>query len=231
MSNIDVGFRRIRDSDLQTLRAWRNSPEISQAMYSEHHITEEEHKAWFLALRQDASKSYWIIELDGRAVGLANVINIDFQDRSAEWAFYLADASTRGKGVGLYVEYCVLACVFDYWNLEALNCEVLETNAGVSAMHESVGFVQTDRLVGRVMKNGKPVDALAYVMKKDDWVSARRHQLEERIRAKGREPAPLLSILESREAEADQSGADQSEGLTDRMSSEIAKKRVSNLQV
>ena len=51
----------------------------------------------------NASGSYWIIELEGRPVGLANVVDIDFKERTATWAFYLAHKATRGKGVGLFV--------------------------------------------------------------------------------------------------------------------------------
>jgi hypothetical protein len=129
--------------------------------------------------------------------GVANVVDINYQRKDADWGFYLADLSTRGHGIGLYVEYCVLAYVFDYLKLETLLGEVLETNPEVCALHESLGFVRTGRLKDRVIKNGVPVDAITIAMTRSSWTSTHRVRLEERLRAKGHDPQPLLSILES----------------------------------
>jgi len=175
------------------VRSWRNSSAVAQNMFTDHKISESEHRSWFAGMKDDARTRYWIIELEGRPVGVANVVAIDFDNKDAAWAFYLADEATRGKGVGLYVEYCVLDCVFDFWRLDRLRCEVLTTNLGVCALHESVGFKQT----GRAIKHGKPVDAVSYSMTKSEWNSIYKQRLAERIRSRGRCPLPLLSMLES----------------------------------
>ena len=201
MSNGNLSFRRISEGDLKIIRAWRNSPDVARHMYTDHQISEAEHRAWFAKMRSCLDASYWIVEYDGRPVGLANVVEINFDHRSAAWAFYLAEAQVRGKGVGLYVEYCVLACVFDYWELETLRCEVLETNADVCALHKSVGFAETGRLSRRTTKGEMSVDAIAFAMTKYDWNSTYRARLEGRIRARGRNPSPLLSAIESTEAD------------------------------
>jgi UDP-4-amino-4,6-dideoxy-N-acetyl-beta-L-altrosamine N-acetyltransferase len=195
----DIGFRRIEGPDLARIRAWRNSPDVARFMYTDHEISEAEHRAWFDKVRRDPRSSYWIIELDGHPVGLANIVDIDFARLSASWAFYIADPRTRGKGVGQYVEYCVLACVFDHWRLDTLHCQVLASNPDVAALHLGVGFREVGRLAGRVVRNGSPIDALAYSMERSAWDTTQRQRLEERIRAKGREPRPLLGLLESEE--------------------------------
>jgi UDP-4-amino-4,6-dideoxy-N-acetyl-beta-L-altrosamine N-acetyltransferase len=199
MSSDDISFRRIAAPDLARIRAWRNSPDVARFMYTDHEISEQEHRAWFDKIRRDPTASYWIIELDGEPVGLANIVDIAFEKRSASWAFYIADPRTRGKGVGQFVEYCVLSCVFDHWRLDTLHCQVLASNPDVSALHVGVGFREVARLPGRVVRNGEPIDALAYSMDRSDWASTHRKRLEERIRAKGREPRPLLGLLETEE--------------------------------
>jgi UDP-4-amino-4,6-dideoxy-N-acetyl-beta-L-altrosamine N-acetyltransferase len=200
MASDDISFRRIDEADLARIRAWRNSPDVARFMYSDHEISDQEHRAWFDRVRRDPTASYWIIELAGRPVGLANIVDIDFARKSASWAFYIADPRTRGKGVGQFVEYCVLSCVFDHWQLDALNCQVLASNPDVSALHVGVGFREVARLPGRVIRDGSPIDALAYSMDRTSWASTHRQRLEERIQAKGREPRPLLGRLEAEEA-------------------------------
>jgi UDP-4-amino-4,6-dideoxy-N-acetyl-beta-L-altrosamine N-acetyltransferase len=193
----DINFRRVCDGDAFAIRTWRNDPNVARFMYTDHQISEQEHRAWFAQIQKERSARYWIIEVAGKSVGLVNVTDLNFDRKSASWAFYLADPGIRGRGIGLYVEYCVLCCVFGHWALETLRCEVLETNPDISALHKSVGFKEAGRLPERAIKDGQPVDSIAYAIERGAWVSIHRVQLEERIRARGRTPRPLLSILES----------------------------------
>ncbi|MGM3293799.1 GNAT family N-acetyltransferase, partial [Escherichia coli] len=69
--------------------------------------------------------------MDGISVGAAFMSDIDLLNRRASWAFYLADESTRGRGVGGAVEYLVLHHAFEVLGLHKLCCEVLSFNAAV----------------------------------------------------------------------------------------------------
>jgi UDP-4-amino-4,6-dideoxy-N-acetyl-beta-L-altrosamine N-acetyltransferase len=199
MPDLDIGFKRLGEAQLEQVRAWRNSPDVARFMYTDQEISPQQHRAWFERISRDPSASYWVIELEGHPVGLANVVDLDFAKSSASWAFYIADPRTRGKGVGQYVEFCVLNCVFEYWNIGTLNCQVLESNPDVTALHLSVGFKETRRIPARVVRDGRPVDAFAYAMPREEWLGGNRAKLEARVRAKGREPLPLLAELEAAE--------------------------------
>lgn len=186
-----VSYRSIDAGDMPMLLDWRNSRDVAKHMYSDHVITADEHRAWFDAGQGRPDLRRWIIALDGRPVGLVSVAEICFDKKDAVWAFYLADPATRGQGVGLLTEYCVLALAFDHWALDALRCEVLETNGAARALHESVGFAPVGRLVGRAVKAGTPVDAIAYRMARPDWLATCKARLETRLRDKGVAPRPL----------------------------------------
>jgi UDP-4-amino-4,6-dideoxy-N-acetyl-beta-L-altrosamine N-acetyltransferase len=202
MSDLDIGFSRLDESQLEQVRTWRNSPDVARFMYTDEMIAPAQHRAWFDRISRDPSASYWVIELDGHPVGLANVVDLDFKKNSASWAFYIADPRTRGKGVGQYVEFCVLNCVFEYWNIGTLNCQVLESNPDVTALHLGVGFKETQRIPARVVRDGQPIDAFAYAMPRGEWLGGNRGKLEARVRARGREPIPLLAELEAAEVES-----------------------------
>lgn len=197
MSRTDIAFRRIEESDLPTLRAWRNSREVSRYMHTDHQISESEHKAWFARIQKDPRIGYWLITWNDTPVGVANLVDIEPEKKDAVWGFYLADPATRGQGIGLYAQYCLLALVFDAWKFDTVRSEVLEINPYVLAMHEGIGFARTGRLPGRAVKDGKPVDAILLTMTRSTWATTARAQLEERIRAKDRQPLPLLSQLEA----------------------------------
>jgi UDP-4-amino-4,6-dideoxy-N-acetyl-beta-L-altrosamine N-acetyltransferase len=168
-----VDLRPLDLADIVRVRDWRNLPEVAQYMYTDHHISEAEHARWFAGAMTDDTKRYWIIELDGEPVGLANLYDISALQQRAYWAFYLADSRVRGRGVGSFTERFVLRHVFDDLRLEKLCCEVLATNEGVVKMHERYGFRIDGVLRKHVRKGSERIDVVTMSLLRDEWQSGR----------------------------------------------------------
>jgi UDP-4-amino-4,6-dideoxy-N-acetyl-beta-L-altrosamine N-acetyltransferase len=168
-----VAFRPIGLEDMTRILTWRNLPEVSNYMYTDHRITDAEHARWFAGAMSDETKRYWVIELDGEPVGLANLYDIQKPHKRAYWAFYLADDRVRGKGVGSTTERFVMRHVFEDLGLDKLCCEVLASNDGVVKMHQRYGF-QVDGVLRRhVIKAGERVDVVTMSLLREDWTASR----------------------------------------------------------
>ena len=168
-----VELRPLKPADEDRLYAWRNSPEVAAFMYTEHQITPEEHARWFAGIAGDPKRDYRIIEVDGVACGPANFYDIDRVQGRASWAYYLADPSVRGKGVGGYVEFLMIERAFGELGLRKLWCEVLITNEAVWKLHQKFGFRQEALLRAHVVKAGHPVDVMGLGLLAEDWAAAR----------------------------------------------------------
>ena len=168
-----VHLRRLAEGDGARVLQWRNSAEVARWMYGDHVITEEEHARWLDVALTRADRRYWIVELDGAPVGLANLAGIDREAGRCDWAFYLADPATRGRGVGATVEWLVLGHVFDDLQLRKLWCEVLADNAGVIRLHERFGFKREARLREHVLKGGVARDVVGLGLLARDWPAVR----------------------------------------------------------
>lgn len=179
-----VALRDVALGDSERLLAWRNMPEVSAWMYSDHAISADEHARWFAAALADPRRRYWIIEMDGQPVGLANLADIDRAHRRCAWAYYLADPATRGRGVGSYVEFWMIEHVFSDLGLNKLWCEVLIGNEPVWKLHESYGFRREALFRAHVWKHGEPVDVVGLGLLAADWAERRADRLA-RLRDKG----------------------------------------------
>ncbi|MFI4965091.1 MAG: UDP-4-amino-4,6-dideoxy-N-acetyl-beta-L-altrosamine N-acetyltransferase [Caulobacterales bacterium] len=168
-----VVLRPLQTDDRDRLLAWRNLPEIARWMYSDHAITAEEHARWFQGALGDARRRYWIVEADGRPVGLANLYDLAPEHGRTSWAYYLADPSTRGQGIGAFVEYWVIEHVFGDLGLNKLWCEVLIGNEAVWRLHEGFGFRREALLREHVRKDGAPADVVGLGLLKSDWGAVR----------------------------------------------------------
>jgi UDP-4-amino-4,6-dideoxy-N-acetyl-beta-L-altrosamine N-acetyltransferase len=186
-----VDLRPLAPGDAERILGWRNSPDVRAYMYTDHVISPEEHARWLAGIPGDETRQYWIIEMDGAPVGLANLYDVDRRNQRCAWAYYLADPSVRGLGLGSYVEYWMLEYVFEGLKLAKLWCEVLASNEAVWKMHETFGFQVEARFRGHVIKADERVDVLGLGMLTADW-REKRPAMAARLRLRGYEP-PVLA--------------------------------------
>ncbi|MFI4975999.1 MAG: UDP-4-amino-4,6-dideoxy-N-acetyl-beta-L-altrosamine N-acetyltransferase [Caulobacterales bacterium] len=182
-----VDLRPVEPGDRDRILGWRNSPDVRAYMYTDHVISPAEHDRWFAGIWDDDRRRYWVIELNGKPVGLANLYDIDQLNQRCAWAYYLADPAVRGLGLGSYVEYWVLEYVFEGLKQHKLWCEVLASNEAVWRLHETFGFQVEARFRNHIVKGGEAQDVLGLGMLAADW-RARRPAMAERLRGKGLEP-------------------------------------------
>lgn len=164
----DVELRKLKHEDIQLVRSWRNSPEVSSYMYNESYITEEDQERWFKNLDKEKSR-YWVITYNNKKLGLASITGIDRTLQSCYWAFYLGDTSVRGAGIGAKVEYNVIEYVFSELALNKLRCEVFVSNDKVIKMHEKFGFRREAYYREHCIKGNKKLDVVGLALLKLEW--------------------------------------------------------------
>jgi UDP-4-amino-4,6-dideoxy-N-acetyl-beta-L-altrosamine N-acetyltransferase len=191
---MSVALRPLREEDSAQVLAWRNAPHVAAHMYTDHLVGAEEHARWLAGVLAtswpEGDRRYWIILLDERPVGLANLVRINAANRRCDWAFYLGQTDTRGRGVGGCVEYLVLREVFGSMRLNKLCCEVLVENEAVWTLHEGFGFRREAHYRDHVWKGGRFHDVYGLAMLASDWADA-RGGIETRLVAKGHDLAAM----------------------------------------
>ena len=179
-----IRLRDLKGTDKEKIRKWRNSSQVSKYMYTDHHITSDEHEQWFNRILKDQTSRYWIIDCNDEDVGLVNIYNLDLKNKRCDWAFYIAEPSARGKGVGSYIEYSVMKYVFEDLGLNKLCCEVLDFNEGIVNMHKRFGFSQEGYYREHIIKGKEKFDVIALAMLRDDWKRV-EPEIMENLRKKG----------------------------------------------
>lgn len=161
-------LRDVTINDLDKMLEWRNLPEVSQYMYTDHVITADEHEAWFSRMMVSDTCKYWIIVSGGEDVGVANIVQIDRQNSRCLWAFYLV-GNRKSSGIAALAEYDVLQFVFNNLGLHKLCCEVLDTNEIVADLHKSFGFVEEGRLREHICKGGAYHGVIELGILRHEW--------------------------------------------------------------
>ena len=166
---MNIKLEKLTIENIEIVRNWRNSKDVSSYMYSNKKIEKEDQKSWFEKENNDNSSEYWIITYDNNKIGLASLTDINLVLNSCYWAFYLGDTSIRGKGIGSKIEYSVLQYVFEELKLNKLRCEVFTFNDNVIKMHEKFGFRREAYYREHCIKNEKWQDVVGLAITKSEW--------------------------------------------------------------
>jgi RimJ/RimL family protein N-acetyltransferase len=109
-------------------------------------MTDTEADEWFAHVSSHRSDTWWIVEVDGAATGVAFLHSFD--GARARYAVGLLSPSLQGRGLGSAATRAVLRHAFDDLGLDEVDLRVLEFNDAAIRCYEACGFVATGREIG-----------------------------------------------------------------------------------
>ena len=173
-----VLFLKIREEHLEKIRLWRTSENVTKYLYTDPEITPEDQKRWYQRIAQDICRMDWVINVDGRDMGVVCLYDIDPANRRCFWSYYLGEQAARGKGIGKAVELNILNYVFERLNLHKLSCEVLEWNDLVVTIHQKYGSRIEGVFREHIWKRGAHHNVVRMGILRHEWEKEIKDKLE-----------------------------------------------------
>lgn len=167
-----VTLRAIEASDLPTLNAWANDPEIQSKLAGWHFPTNmNDQQKWFESLSCVGNNQRFAIDVpDFGLIGTANLVEIDWKNRNAFHGMMLGDRDIRGKGYGVDTIMAMMRYVFDELGLNRLDGAMLETNeASIHVYCKKCGWKIEGRKRGWFYRNGQFFDKVIVGVTRDDY--------------------------------------------------------------
>jgi len=170
MSN-HVELIALTEQHLAMVLTWRNTPAVRQNMYTSHEISFTEHQQWFLTLKEDSSKAYFVMMINDIPSGVIGFSEINTVPGIATWAFYSSPSAQRG--CGSLMEFYALEYAFDTLGLHKLRCEVLGFNQTVVRLHKKFGFKVEGQHRDAFFDGKQYQDIVHLGMLKSEWTEQR----------------------------------------------------------
>ena len=168
-------LRPAAETDRDTIRRWRNQPDVARWMYTDHEIGEDEHAAWFARHLASPGERSWIIELDGRGVGAVNLTDIE-PAGGAEWGIYVAEPTARGTGAAHGAAFLSLEQAFGPLGLMRVTCEAIADNDRAIRLYERVGFRRKGHRRAHVWRGDVLLDVVELGLLAAEWAVLRSGQ-------------------------------------------------------
>lgn len=166
-----LNFRLIQEDDLEMIMQWRMMPEITKFMNTDPQLTLEGQKKWLEHIRKDKTVRNWVIEAEGKSVGVLNLMDIDWHNKRCSWGYYVAEKSMRSLKLAMSIEWNLYDYVFEKMGLNKLTNEVLAFNKEVVTIHKMCGSDVIGTLKQHIYKNGSYIDVVYIEICKDKWAA------------------------------------------------------------
>ena len=160
-------------AEQRALLALRNEPEVRHNMYDGDLIEPATHERWLDGIAANRRADYHLVYLDDTLIGMVAFTNIDQTHKRADWAFYITGI-LQGRGIGTALERSALDYAFGPLGLNKLNCEVIDWNEAVMALHKRFGFLEEGRRRAHVWRDGEYHDAVLLGLTRQDWAARQR---------------------------------------------------------
>jgi len=134
-----VVLKRLTHDKIELVRNWRNDPKIVQYMEFRDYISTEMQEKWFSKMDSD-HHFYFIIEYDKKEIGLINIRDIDYIQKTGESGIFISDNDYLNSDVSFRSVLCIFDYFFETLNLEKVIAHILKDNKRAIQFNTMLGF-------------------------------------------------------------------------------------------
>lgn len=137
--NFGITLSQLTLEDIELVRYWRNSKEISSVMEYQKFISEEDQKNWYYSLNP-LSDFYFLINYKGVKVGLIHSSHINWKNKTADAGLFVWDKNYLGTHIPVLASLAMLECFFQNFGLEKYFAKVGRENSVAIRYNLTLGF-------------------------------------------------------------------------------------------
>lgn len=173
----EFSLRKIKESDLDILLQWRNSPRIHQMMLTDHLITAEEHKAWFERMRNGQIPWGLVFCYRGNPAGYNGFSIVDIKHQIYAPGSYLGDVHSIPSVSGLFMQFLSKEYAFFKMNAARLDITVLESNWKALKINKFFGYTLNCTSEEYISEKGIHKSLIKGFLTKEQWKTHRQDMM------------------------------------------------------
>lgn len=140
----NVLLKPLHIQDLEQLRLWRNSSEISSQMLDQTAISAEQQQGWFERICTDKRQMQFVIYYKNQPVGACNLksptaLTVAECD-ALDTGFYLGDAKYRGTILAFFAALALNQYCFEQLAVNTLKAQVKQSNSAALRFNQQLGY-------------------------------------------------------------------------------------------
>lgn len=159
-------LKRLTEDKIELVRHWRNHPKIQQYMEYKEYITEAMQRDWFNHINND-SNYYFVIQYKEKEIGLINIKDIDFTDKTGEAGIFIWDDEYLNTDVPIRASLCQGDFIWNVLKLNSIFIHVLQSNKRAINYNKFWGY--------QLLPNQDNIENQKYVLTREGMLRRLKH--------------------------------------------------------
>lgn len=169
-----VLLRAIELEDMEFLRNMINDEEMEHNVIGwSFPVSRYEQQKWFENTIQNKNNLRFIIEAEGKSIGLATLTSIDWKNRKACHGVKLFSDNIKGKGYGTDAVITIMKYAFEELQLNRLYSTILEYNEPSRKLYKKCGWVEEGIIRKSIFKKNMYHNEIMIGILKEDYELSR----------------------------------------------------------
>ncbi len=163
-----VELKYLDDETIMKIREWRNQPFVKNMMYSQHDITEDEHRKYIESVKRDETRGLFVFYLDDEPFGVYQYI-IHPEGNYVTDGNYLISQEYQDMGYGTIQSFFMNIIKFEYLCCNKSYGEMLDVNRRVIMLNKKMGITLEGILRQHRLVDDKYYDVYCYGLLASEW--------------------------------------------------------------
>jgi len=148
---------------------YRNMISIRKHMYNQDIIREKDHFEWINSLKGDRTRRYYAILYNTEIVGSFNLNDINLQEKTCCWGFFLGKKPLRA--MGSIAVYFFIEKIIKMESFKIIYAGILKENTKSIELHKRVGFYNSE-------EGSKSKKEIKMEWNIDSWLKTYKERIE-----------------------------------------------------
>ncbi len=136
-------IERLKEKDIELVREWRNSDKIRKNMLYQEIITPEQQLKWFHSIN-NFNNFYFIVEYKNRKVGLVNIKDINWEERSGEAGVFMVERDLSAALIPVAGALSISELVVGVFGFKRLYAKVRKDNKTMQKLNALFGYKKVE---------------------------------------------------------------------------------------
>jgi RimJ/RimL family protein N-acetyltransferase len=176
-----VRLRPPKPEDAALMITWFEDLEVTRFLLLRFPPSIDSEKEWLDKMARDPDQVLWVVEHEGRAVGVTGIHQIDWKNGFGTTGTNIGDKSVWGKGLGRELMQVRARYAFTQLPLRKLKSSYLEGNEASARAQAAAGYREVGRHRADRFVDGRWVDEVITEVLREDWA---RGQAKPRMKRK-----------------------------------------------
>ena len=167
-------LRPPRKEDLSTIQKWFEDPEVIRFTPGIGPMSDSQEEEWFKRVGEDPNAVQWVIEVDGKPVGVTGIRDINWRHGNGETGINIGDKSLWRRGIATEAIALRTAFCFRELNLHKIKTRAFVENEASKRALQKAGYRESGIQREEMYKDGGWHDIWKGEVMREDWEKAQQ---------------------------------------------------------